>query len=276
MKISDIFCDTFEALRRQVTPEVRLASCIVPDPLMVTATRSDDSDFCRETVEKGWLSEEQMAHAAERYRLGRSRSGKCIFWMIDELGRVHDGRIGDSWVSMMLRSRKPELLRYWQSSHCLFGLHLINDTLRYDTERGSYENENQNQNEKPNGNGTRSYEGVSVVEREESAVILSEVLPEQVWMATGRPADFTIDMLLPLRGHPIMVFPPTDPTMSNFVFWLEMADQARRQYHLDIEVNPLLEDKASAEEKERKIDVAEFICATKRDATKRSGAPTKR
>jgi len=166
--------------------------------------------------------------------------------MIDELGRVHDGRIGDSWVSMMLRSRKPELLRYWQSSHCLFGLHLMNDTLRYDTERSSYE--------------TLRYENVGVVEREESAVILSEVLPEQVWMATGRKADFTTDMLLPLRGHPIMVFPPTDPTMSNFVFWLEMADQARRQYHLDIEVNPLLEDNASAEQKGREIDIAEFVC----------------
>ena len=99
-----------------------------------------------------------------------------------------------------------------------------------------------------------------MVEREESAVILSEVLPEQVWMATGRKADFTIDMLLPLRGHPIMVFPPTDPTMSNFVFWLEMADQARRQYHLDIEVNPLLEDNASAEQKGREIDIADFVC----------------
>ena len=249
MKISDIFCDTFEALRRQVTPEVRLASCVVPDPLMVTATRSDDSDFCRETVAKGWLSEEQMAHAAERYRLGRSRSGKCIFWMIDELGRVHDGRIGDSWVSMMLRSRKPELLRYWQSSHCLFGLHLL-DPLSLPLFMGrTLASPKQGR-----------LGGVSVVEREESAVILSEVLPEQVWMATGRKVDFTIDMLLPLRGHPIMVFPPTDPTMSNFVFWLEMADQARRQYHLDIEVNPLLEDKASAEQKERGIDVAEFVC----------------
>ena len=265
MKTRDIFCDTFEALRRQVTPEVRLASCVVPDPLMVTATRSDDSDFCRETVAKGWLTEEQMAHAAERYRLGRSRSGKCIFWMIDELGRVHDGRIGDSWVSMMLRSRKPELLRYWQSSHCLFGLHLL-DPLSLPLFMGrTLASPKQGR-----------LGGVSVVEREESAVILSEVLPEQVWMATGPPTDFTIDMLLPLRGHPIMVFPPTDPTMSNFVFWLEMADQARRQYHLDIEVNPLLEDNASAEEKERKIDIAEFICATKRDATKRSGTPTKR
>ena len=249
MKIGDIFCDTFEALRRQVTPEVRLASCVVPDPLMVTATRSDDSDFCRETVAKGWLSEEQMAHAAERYRLGRSRSGKCIFWMIDELGRVHDGRIGDSWVSMMLRSRKPELLRYWQSSHCLFGLHLL-DPLSLPLFMGrTLASPKQGR-----------LGGVSVVEREESAVILSEVLPEQVWMVTGPPTDFTIDMLLPLRGHPIMVFPPTDPTMSNFVFWLEMADQARRQYHLDIEVNPLLEDNASAEEKERKIDIADFVC----------------
>ena len=35
-----------------------------------------------------------MAHAAERYRLGKSKKGKPIFWMIDERGIVRDGRIG--------------------------------------------------------------------------------------------------------------------------------------------------------------------------------------
>lgn len=85
-----------------------------------------DSDLCQEVIAKGWLSEAQMRHAAERYRLGRSRSGKCIYWMIDEMMQVRDGHLGDAWVSQLLKAREPELLRWFLPRHCLFGLHLLN------------------------------------------------------------------------------------------------------------------------------------------------------
>lgn len=63
-----------------------------------------DSDLCHEVVANGWLSEEQMRHAAERYRLGKSKSGKTIYWMIDEMNQARDGHLGDAWVS---RCSKP-------------------------------------------------------------------------------------------------------------------------------------------------------------------------
>ena len=118
----EIFPLTFKAIRKRFS---------IPEPSehivsMVNDSRSDDSDFCQEVLSKHWLTEEQMHHAAERYRLGKSRSGKCIFWMIDEIGQVLDGRIGSSWVSEMLKIRYPENAQYITSTHCLFGLHLLN------------------------------------------------------------------------------------------------------------------------------------------------------
>ena len=52
-----------------------------------------DSDFCHTTVESGWLTTEQMTHAAMHYKLGRSRSGETIFWMIDEWGKALTGDV---------------------------------------------------------------------------------------------------------------------------------------------------------------------------------------
>ena len=44
---------------------------------------------------------------------------------------MHDGHIGNSWVSVMMKAREPKLLRDWHVEHCLFGLHLITPHLLY-------------------------------------------------------------------------------------------------------------------------------------------------
>ena len=54
---------------------------------------SMDSQFCEAVVSSGYLTQEQMLHAACHYRLGASRQGGVIFWQIDQEGRVHDGKV---------------------------------------------------------------------------------------------------------------------------------------------------------------------------------------
>ena len=51
------------------------------------------SEFCRAVVSNGYLTEEQMQRAMERYRLGTSRDGGVIFWQIDECDQLRDGKI---------------------------------------------------------------------------------------------------------------------------------------------------------------------------------------
>ena len=112
MTWNNVFCNTGKALSEELGLPPAGKS-------LVELCRADDADFCQEVVAKGWLSEAQMAHAAERYRLGKSKNGKPIFWMIDERGIVRDGRIGDTWVSMIFKRRYPECGRSSGRGHRL-------------------------------------------------------------------------------------------------------------------------------------------------------------
>ena len=203
-----------------------------PRRTAIEECRSDDSDLCHELTGRYGFTPEEMHRAAERYHLGRSKSGKTIYWMIDELGICRDGHIGDSWVSQMLKARCPEVAQYICPRHCLFGLHLISQA-----------------DIKPLG----------IVGSERSAVILSEARPELLWLAYAYPLNLTVDLFEPLQGSTVTLFPSTDPHQDNYYASLEFADQVRRLYHLDFRVSSLLEDNATPAQKSAQIDLVDFI-----------------
>jgi len=224
MKWNDVFCNTFEALAREAKLPERNRS-------FVDLCRSDDSAFCRRLVSEGVLTEEQMARAADLYQLGSTRSGKPIFWMIDTLGFELDGRIGDRWFSDLLKLRLPETAGLYHPKRCLFGEHLL--TLR----------------EGP----------VAIVGREESAVVLSALYPEVIWLAYSYPANATLDRFEALTGRTVTIYPPTDETMSSYLYFVNLAQHVGRRYQVDISVSKILEEHASEEQKRREIDLLEFI-----------------
>ena len=226
MKLKDILSPSFKDFLKPIEPMVAV-EC--------------DSDLCHDVVANGWLSEEQMRHAAERYRLGKSKSGKTIYWMIDEMNQARDGHLGDAWVSSLLKAREPQLLQSWHPRHCLFGLHLLTVC-----------------DNKP----------ISVVESEASAVILSELFPESTWMAYAYPANMTVDLLEPLQDHSVIIYPQTDPHMENYLSFLDFADTLRRVYpSIDISIERILEDNATDEQKQRNIDLVDFLFESHTDST---------
>ena len=230
-----------------LTPSFRDSVRKTPRPQLVVV--SHDSDFCRDVVAKGWLTEEQMHHAADSYRLGKSKSGKCIYWMIDELGRIRDGRLGDAWVSQLLKTREPEILKEYHARHCLFGLHLLCHTDCTDATVIPYNPCHPLSTDLP----------VSIVEREESAVILSELLPESLWMAYSYAANMSLELLEPLQGCTVTIYPRTDPLMNTYTAFLEFANDVRHLYDIDITIDDVLEEHATPEQKERHIDLLDFI-----------------
>lgn len=193
--------------------------------------RSNDSTLCREVVSKGLLTEEQMHHAAERYHLGKSREGHPIYWLINQQGHVLDGRIDSSWASILLQ-RPPKHELYVIVTHCLFGLHLLN-----------------------HGDSPNSI--IAIVESERTAFVLSELFPKYIWMAYS--SYFTIDLLKPLQGHRVIIYPKTDTTLESFLFFSDLAKLAHSVYHLDITVDKTLESHATEEQKTRNIDLLDFI-----------------
>jgi len=212
---------------------------ILPSMRMVDACRADDFDFFRPWLEAGQLTVGQMQRAAARYHLGKTRSGQPLFWMIDEmLDPLNAHMLPDAWLSTALKRREP-LLRYWRPAHCLFGLHLL-----YSQEAAP--------NAKPDL-------PVAIVESEQTAVVLSELIPESIWMAYVSMAHMDAGRLAPLQGRTVTVYPPADPTSSTFLSCEELAATLRQQYRMNITVASILEDNATDAQRERCIDLLDFI-----------------
>ena len=231
----------------------------MPSMPMVEACRADDFEFFQSFIQSGMLTAEQMNRAAERYYLGKTRSGKTMFWMIDDMMQPLDARIGDTWVSQLLKKREP-LLEYWPVKHCLFGEHLLNvvgDLQSPTIGSGGFEIP------QLDAGGLQIHQNndypVAIVESEESAVILSELFPESIWMAYSTTAHLVPELMAPLQGRHVTIYPRTDPTMSTYVFFLEYTEIVRKHYDISLRIDSTLEHNATAEQKEQCIDILEFI-----------------
>lgn len=249
MKWNEVFCNTFEALKQQSGLDEHPSDFTLPSMPMIDACRADDFDFFQPFIDAGKLTVEHMRHAAKRYHLGKTKSGQTIFWMLDDMQTPLDAHIGtDIWISALLKAREP-LLECWQVSHCLCGLHLLMSDVR-GMMSDVVNHEPLTMNREPS---------IAIVESEISAVILSELYPECIWMAYATTLHLTVDLFAPLEGHTVIIYPRTDPTLSTFLFFEELADVIMRQYDIDMTVDDTLERHATADQKERCIDILDFI-----------------
>jgi hypothetical protein len=238
---------------------------------------STESMFCQAVVKCGYLTEEQMLRAAERYRLGKSRDGGVIFWQIDDQGRTRDGKImyyredchrdksrHPSWASARLKA-------YYgydgdlPVERCLFGLHLLATYPQpLPMMEGSGYPQGKNSADEHftplhhrEGQGGRS--PIAVVEAEKTAVIMSEVYPQYVWMAAGGLSALSAEKFRPLRDHKVVLFPDTDPDGTTYACWKAIAEEASRSFLSPIYVSPLLERHATPEQKAAKIDIVDLL-----------------
>ena len=244
MKIDEIFCNTFKALRHELGHDR-------PKDMrpMWQRRHSTDSAFCKALVACGYMTEEQMLRAAQRYRLGRSRDGGVIFWQIDEHDVLRDGKImyyhedchrdhdrKPTWVSYLLK-RSGQLPEEFKSEHCLFGLHLISEKCRVKSEKFA----------------------AAVVESEKTAVIMSEVKPEYIWLATGGKTELNVAKLKPLAGRKVILFPDTDENGQTYREWYEVAEAATDVFGHPFTVSSILEQRATKAQKAAKIDIVDLL-----------------
>ena len=178
-------------------------------------SRSDRNNLAR------WLCtqfpEEQVAEVLARYRTGSTRDGRIIYWQIDEYGQVRagkvmaydldghrmkDGKGNVCWVHSM----KIDGIRFDEmlAPQCLFGLHLASPPALSQGEGAG----SAMQDSPP-------WEGLGeaplcLVESEKTALIMSLIKPDTVWLATGGKANFKEQMLWPLLGHEVPVYPDAD------------------------------------------------------------------
>ena len=211
-------------------------------------------------------------------------------WQIDEEGRTRDGKImyyredchrdksrHPSWASVRLKAYygyDGEL----PVERCLFGLHLLTEShFKGHTEITAI-------TERPKGRmeSTERFptshaqpvpkalsvisvisvcdkKSVCVVEAEKTAVIMSEVYPQFVWMAAGGLSALSAEKLRPLRDHKVVLFPDTDPDGTTYACWKAIAKEASRSFLSPVYVSPLLERQATPEQKAAKIDIVDLL-----------------
>ena len=208
---------------------------------LVKQARSTSSVFCQSLLACGYLSHDQLRHVAEQYRLGVSKDGGVVFWQIDEQQRIRTGKImyyqtdchrikdrNPTWVHSLLKRQLPD---GFTLNRCLFGQHLLRPTT------------------------------VCVVESEKTAVICSEHFPSAVWLACGGLQMFSAEMLQPLTDYKVIIFPDTDLTGDTYRRWHDIALEAQKRYNFryPLRISSLLESHASADQKQRKIDIVDFL-----------------
>ena len=220
--------------------------CPLPSDL-VTRGLSLNSEFCRAAVSAGYLSQGQIVAAANRYRLGASKDGGVIFWEINAQQQVHTGKImyyqpdchrdkqhNPTWVHSLMKDKLPT---NYELQHCLFGLHLLTSDLGHQPS------------------------AVCIVESEKTAVILSEIIPDFIWMSCGGLQMFKPELLAPLVNHKVVIFPDTDETGEAYKQWLTILQQAAKLYPFKhpLRISNLLELHATPDQKQRKIDLIDYL-----------------
>ena len=78
-------------------------------------------------------------------------------------------------------------------------------------------------------------------------------------MAYATTPHLTTDLFAPLEGQTVILYPRTDPTQSTYIFFRDLVDQTLRLYDLDLSVDTTLEDHATEDQKEREIDLVDFL-----------------
>jgi len=154
------------------------------------------------------FSESEVEKAVSKYLIGTSKhwNGATIFWQIDQLERVHHGKImlfnpetgkrvknanGKGYVNSV---RSVMQLKDFNLNQCLFGLHLIKET-----------------NQKT----------VALVESEKTAVLMSVFKPQYTWLATGSKSGLKHEYLKHIKDYKIIAF----PDKSEYSDWLNKATE---------------------------------------------------
>lgn len=167
-----------------------------------------------------------------KYFVGSTRNGHAIFWQVDIAGRIRSGKVmrydntghrlkdqPADWVHTQLKLKDYELRQ------CLFGEHLLK------------------------GNTLPC----AIVESEKTAIIGSLYFPRIVWLACGGKDGLKIEKMQALRGRNVILYPDLD----GFELWSRKAQELAPM--LNITVSDLLERKATAKERECKLDIADYL-----------------
>ena len=214
--------------------QVQISS--IPYSLVLESLRGyNENNFIKYLV--SLFGVQTVEELISKYLIATSKqwNGATIFWQIDINQSVRTGKIMLYDSISGKRVKKPFNHISWVHKHwkieefnlaqCLFGEHLLAD------------------NSKP----------VAIVESEKTAIISSVYFPNLIWLASGSLNNLNIDKCNVLKGRTVFLF----PDLNGYERWAEKARELHSISH--VEVSDFLERYASQEEKERGLDLADYL-----------------
>ncbi|MEM8520640.1 DUF6371 domain-containing protein [Flavobacterium sp. PL12] len=159
---------------------------------------------------RNYFSDEEIESVIEKYFIGTSVywKGATVFWQINSQNEVMAGKVMLYNQKSGSRIKKPSPHITWvhkilkiepySLQQCLFGLHLKN---------------------------ANTHQTIAITESEKTTVMMSLLLPEYTWMATGGKANLKRELLLPIKEYNIVVY----PDKSEFDDWNKITVALQRE-----------------------------------------------
>ncbi|HBN06053.1 MAG TPA: hypothetical protein DD434_09765 [Bacteroidales bacterium] len=228
-----------------------------------------DSNFG--TFLKSIFNKDELKTIIDDYQLGMTKDNSVIYWYIDKENKIRSGKImqydpktgkrrrdepecspnngcspnitdsinsngrtrrfAPTWVHSELKKQNI-LPNDWQLTQCLFGEHLL---IKYPEK------------------------SVMLVESEKTAIIMSLYQPSFNWMATGGLNNLTENKIYPVRKCEITAF----ADLKCFELWQSKAERINLNIGSKIELSNMLEERATKEERELGLDIADFFLSEK-------------
>jgi hypothetical protein len=262
--LQSLYTDTAEAGLRPVEPafSVTVEPAVIPlDLLQTTLCHYSKNNLALLLWQHFGVAEGNNLLA--RFAIGTSThwSGACIFWLVDEYGRVRGGQVIEydntghtiktkrpdgsahrhtTWVhtalSRNIKERKEEppawLVAYnqptTQKSPCLFGL--------------------------PQLRSAPLEQSVAITESAKTAIFCTYYFPEYTWLATMGKTYLTAERLAPLRGRDIILFPDAGALAD----WQKRAGKLQQQ-GFSVIVSDYLETTATPAQLAAGYDLADMF-----------------
>jgi hypothetical protein len=176
----------------------------------------------------------------EKFHIGDSKhwKGATVFWQIDQNFNVRTGKIMlynakigkrvqklDNWIHSVAK------LKNFNLEQCFFGLHQLTED---------------------------STKTIGIVESQKSAIILTHINPNMIWMASGGIA-LPIERFKPLKGRKIILYPDAgiDNNGTPFQKWSKKAEELNK-LGFNVSVSKLVENAATDEQRIKGYDLADY------------------
>lgn len=178
----------------------------------------------------------------KQFRIGTSKHwhGATVFWQIDNLGNVRTGKImlynpltgkrvkNTEGVNCINWAHTVLKLKDYQLNQCLFGEHQIRTA--------------------PND------KTIAIVESEKTAILMTAISPDYIWLATGGLNNLKAEKCQILRGRKTILF----PDLNAFDKW-KIKEMELTQIGCQVTTSDLLERYTTPTDKTEGYDLADYF-----------------